>query len=227
MKLAGRLKALRQSKQLTQQQLADQLHINRATYAKYETGSHQPDYETLRRLADFFFVSIDYLIGRTDDPRPPRNTPNTDCRFQLSERLRRTREEKNLSVEILADKLGLDPASIKALEEGSSRTPTAGVLSRLADSLGVTPAYLVGDADDPVDPGPVDAWYQPRELFHFLRESAVMLDGVILSETDKQRIRDVLTGLFWETIQKNRKSGKYRHSGDSPSEFAPGGPNDL
>ncbi|MBX6396382.1 MAG: helix-turn-helix domain-containing protein [Alicyclobacillaceae bacterium] len=43
----------------------------RATYAQYEIGRRTPDYDTLRKLADFFEVSTDSLLGRTDDPTPP------------------------------------------------------------------------------------------------------------------------------------------------------------
>lgn len=63
-----RLVELRKSKKLTQQELADKLNISRATYAQYEIGRRKPDYETLEKLADFYKVSIDYLLGRTDNP---------------------------------------------------------------------------------------------------------------------------------------------------------------
>jgi HTH-type transcriptional regulator, competence development regulator len=66
--LGQRLKACRKAKKLTQQELSVTLGINRSTYAKYETGDNEPDNETLQKLADFFGVSVDYLLGRTDDP---------------------------------------------------------------------------------------------------------------------------------------------------------------
>jgi transcriptional regulator with XRE-family HTH domain len=66
MNYGERLKKLRESKKLSQQQLADRLKINRSTYARYELGQTQPDFETLEKLADFFEVSTDYLLGRTD-----------------------------------------------------------------------------------------------------------------------------------------------------------------
>lgn len=73
MKYGDRLKQLRNEKKLSQQELADKLEINRSTYARYETSATQPDYETLQKLADFFDVSIDYLLGRTDNPNPINN----------------------------------------------------------------------------------------------------------------------------------------------------------
>lgn len=66
--LKERLANLRQVKGLTQQEFASLLEINRATYAQYETGRREPDYSVLEKIADFYNCTIDYLVGRTDDP---------------------------------------------------------------------------------------------------------------------------------------------------------------
>lgn len=73
-----RLKELRLKKKLLQKDVADYLGVNRTTYVKYETGASQPDNDTLSRLADFFGVSVDYLLGRENniakqDPLPEYN----------------------------------------------------------------------------------------------------------------------------------------------------------
>lgn len=65
MKYGDILKKLRNEKGISQQELADRLKINRSTYARYETSTTQPDFDTLNKLANFYDVSIDYLIGRT------------------------------------------------------------------------------------------------------------------------------------------------------------------
>ena len=69
----NRLKQLRNSKQLTQQDLATLMGLSRATIAGYESTGKQPDQEKTLWLADYFNVSTDYLLGRTDDPIPVRN----------------------------------------------------------------------------------------------------------------------------------------------------------
>lgn len=63
-----RLKELRKARKLTQQRLAIELNMNQNSISRYETGEHQADYQTLIRLADYFGVSIDYLLERTDNP---------------------------------------------------------------------------------------------------------------------------------------------------------------
>ncbi|AUS87767.1 helix-turn-helix transcriptional regulator [Lysinibacillus capsici] len=67
MKYGEILKRLRTEKGLSQKELTDLLTINRSTYARYETSSTQPDFETLSKLADFYDVSVDYLLGRTEN----------------------------------------------------------------------------------------------------------------------------------------------------------------
>jgi HTH-type transcriptional regulator, competence development regulator len=63
-----RLKALRLQKKLTHQDMADFLGITRQGYSKYESGQSQPDIETINKLAEFFNVTTDYLLGRTELP---------------------------------------------------------------------------------------------------------------------------------------------------------------
>lgn len=61
-----RLKELRLQKKLTQKELAFSLSVQNTAISKYELGEREPDFKTLERIADFFDVSIDYLLGRTD-----------------------------------------------------------------------------------------------------------------------------------------------------------------
>ena len=65
-----RLAEIRKKKELSQYELADRLGFSRGQIANYEQGKREPDYETLQKLADFFNVSTDYLLGRTDEPVP-------------------------------------------------------------------------------------------------------------------------------------------------------------
>lgn len=64
-----RLKELRMRKGLTQKGVAEALNIARNTYNQYETGKRAPDIETLCRIANFFGVSVDYLVGHVEEAR--------------------------------------------------------------------------------------------------------------------------------------------------------------
>lgn len=60
------LKILRTNRKLSQQKLADILHISQQSIYKYENDITSPDIETLKQMADYFETSIDYLVGYTD-----------------------------------------------------------------------------------------------------------------------------------------------------------------
>ena len=62
MDFASRLKELRESRNITQEQLAGLLKVSRPTVAGYETKQRQPDYDKLIMLSEIFHVSIDYLL---------------------------------------------------------------------------------------------------------------------------------------------------------------------
>lgn len=64
--LTDRLALLRREKNLNKKDIATYLKIDQSTYGKYELGKREPDYDTLIVLANFFDVSVDYLLGRTD-----------------------------------------------------------------------------------------------------------------------------------------------------------------
>lgn len=70
--IGERLKILRNNRGLSQRDLARSLNVSPSTVAQYETGKRTPDADTLNALAQYFNVSVDYLLGRTDDPRPPK-----------------------------------------------------------------------------------------------------------------------------------------------------------
>jgi transcriptional regulator with XRE-family HTH domain len=64
--LADRLKQLRIRKKKNQEDIAKILGITRQAYGHYENGNRQPDYEALKKLADYYEVSIDFLLTGED-----------------------------------------------------------------------------------------------------------------------------------------------------------------
>lgn len=64
------LSELRRDKNLTQKQLAEIIYVTPGTISNYENNTHYPDVEKLLALVDYFGVSVDYLLGRTNSPLP-------------------------------------------------------------------------------------------------------------------------------------------------------------
>lgn len=65
-KFSERIRELRQEKGVKQREMADILGIKLRSYQNYEGGDRRPDYEGLVALADYFGVTTDYLLGRSD-----------------------------------------------------------------------------------------------------------------------------------------------------------------
>jgi transcriptional regulator with XRE-family HTH domain len=94
MTFGQRLKILRINKlpKITQEDVANQIGAPRATYSNWETDRATPDYEYLVKLADYFNVTLDYLLGR----KTPDNPVNT-----LADRIAQLPEDKRKTVETL------------------------------------------------------------------------------------------------------------------------------
>ncbi|MED4685709.1 transcriptional regulator [Bacillus mycoides] len=70
-----RLKQIRLEHKLTQEQLGEKINVTKVSVSGYENRNRTPDTETLQKLADYFDISVDYLLGRTNK-RSLNNTPD-------------------------------------------------------------------------------------------------------------------------------------------------------
>jgi transcriptional regulator with XRE-family HTH domain len=99
MSLGMRLAELRKSRDLTQHELADKLNIGKSTLAMYETDKREPSSEGLIAIADFFGVTIDFLLK--GDPRPQEQI----IRSETQEFLKRINELDELQRAILKQRV--------------------------------------------------------------------------------------------------------------------------
>lgn len=68
--MKNRLKELREQRGLYQKDIASYLNIAVSTYSYWEKGTYEPDQAVLSKLADYFNVSVDYLLGREENSSP-------------------------------------------------------------------------------------------------------------------------------------------------------------
>ena len=64
-----RIRDLREDNDMSQKQIAELLNISQTAYSKYELGKRNMPIESLIKLARFYNVSLDYLVGETDNPK--------------------------------------------------------------------------------------------------------------------------------------------------------------
>lgn len=93
-----RLKALRKEKGRTQQNIADLLKVRRSTYGEYERGKILPPMDKMKVLADYFGVSVDYLIVG-NQKQETELTQEIDVSVNLKRALKHLKNDKNLMFE--------------------------------------------------------------------------------------------------------------------------------
>lgn len=65
------LKKLREENKISQQKLANELKVSQSTVGMWENGKNKPEFDTLIKIADYFNVSVDYLLGKSENKKMP------------------------------------------------------------------------------------------------------------------------------------------------------------
>ncbi len=114
MEIGTKIKELRVEYRLKQKELAAKIHIAANTLSQFETGKANPGYDVLITLADFFEVSVDYLLGRADEAGNVKILPDKTGVYPSAD------EAELLALYRRADETG--KARIKAYAEGCAAT---------------------------------------------------------------------------------------------------------
>ncbi len=143
MKFGEILKMLRSSKNLTQKQLAKMFDLSESNISKYEAGTVEPSIKLLLSFADYFGVSVDYLLGVSKTSRPTKDCYNYFyAEGDANWRIRQIAESKGCSYEEMLEKSCIEKERLDALWFGNSQ-PVAEELIRIARVLDVSVDYLL------------------------------------------------------------------------------------
>lgn len=179
MKFGNRLKTLRLSEDMTQEELGRLLEKTKNSISQYETGKREPDLETLIILSEYFDVTLDYLLGKNDDPRTME--PGERYSAIIGERLRTIRASRNLSVSDVSKASNISEDEILKIE-GGRNVNFVKVLEKLAQYYNVSVNYFLGIFDDPTlintapateKPGPITLADWPTFLAQLPEDQAM------------------------------------------------------
>lgn len=118
-------------------------------------------------------------------------------------RLKELRNKKHLKQDEIAHIFGVAPSTIGAYERGSRQT-TLDTICKMSQFFNVSVDYLLGLTNDERT---VENFKKEdsKELKDFLKDQAIMFNGLELSENDKQRVMDILSGMFWQRFTNLNK----------------------
>lgn len=126
-----RLRLLRQEMGYTQRRMGEQFGVSQQTVAQWEKGTREPDHKMLKKIARFFNVSLDYLMG-----------VDKAIDTQIAENIKRSRERLGVSQSTLAEYLGVNVQKIDAFEQGKE-LPSVSELEKISSGLWTTPENLM------------------------------------------------------------------------------------
>lgn len=129
--IGSRIKFLRARDGLTQRELASKLHVGNSTLSQYENGDRVPSIDMQRKFAQHFGVSVDFLVGLTDDQTPAPERASDDPPPVNSQYLEALSYLEGLSDDALASALRCLQA-IKTLDEVKGASGKTTILEKNA-----------------------------------------------------------------------------------------------
>lgn len=133
---------------------------------------------------------------------------------EFGEYMRQLRESKGLTINQLASAAGISGSQISRIENGLRGVPKPATLRKIAEATGIAYEELMNHAgylqeQIHYEEEAIPNWATNKDKRDFRKmledDDELMFDGIPLDKEDKQRIKDVLTGLFWEAKQMNKR----------------------
>ena len=115
MQIGNKLKVIRQQHGKSQKEIAKSVGVAHSTYSNYENGNRTPNMSTLKRIADYYGISVKHLL-------------------QL-DNLKENREKNNISLDEIADELGAPTSLLKLIEQGAGDLVTSSKYQRIIEAL--------------------------------------------------------------------------------------------
>lgn len=141
------IKELREKANLTQQEVAAILKINRSAYSVFEIENTLMPIIHLNTLSNYFNVSLDYIFNFTNTPNYPNSKNNID-KIMSSIRLKEFRKEHKLTQDKLAQQLSTLHQTISSYEKGKQIIATP-FLYDICKKYRISADYLLGRIDEP------------------------------------------------------------------------------
>lgn len=180
--LASRLKSEREKLGMNKKEVSEQLGIPYTTYCNYEAGSREPNSEMLKKIANYYSVTLDYLLGLSDLADSSLQQETSERFLNSGDRIRQLREQLGLTQDEVANIVGVSKSTVSKWESGHIENMKRDKISLLAKALNVSPLYIMGLDDSLSEPDPsteeknemsdLDAFLNMQKLDDTIRQNA-------------------------------------------------------
>lgn len=197
--LGEKIAEQRKRKGTTQQELADALNISRSTLAGYEAENKKPSYKVLVRIAEYFGVTVDYLLEL-----------DVGGNVMLGKRIAELRKACDMSQKELGEKLGLSASAIGMYEQGR-REPGNAMLIAMENLFGVTVDYLLGvtDSTENAPESSVARKFGNRLRDLRVSEGITQLQMAVILDTSKSNISKYEAGTVEPGMEKINEIARF------------------
>lgn len=224
---------------ITAYRVAKETGVSTATLTGWKQGKYTPKQDKLQKIAEYFNVSVFYLMGVTDEP-----TGGSQLKFvsqiEFGRLIQLERESQNLTQKQLANMINVSKSVISEFESGVM-TFEDNTLEKITSALGYSLnefkyKYFVYDIIDKSDKKQSENdenlnntytqtpnWAtskDKRDLKRIIEDEApLMFDGIPIEGEKRESVMSFLTGLFWEAKEMNKKTyGRKKKHDESDNE---------
>lgn len=212
MKFGNRLKTLRLSKDMTQEELGRLLGKTKNSISQYETGKREPDLETLMIISEYFNVTLDYLLGKTDDI----NYGELDHAVaeMVGSKISILRRTRGTSASVFEDKFLNNGYSVSDVENGDVALGINTIIE-IARYFDVPVGYLTGAIENPISANPTTPDHSlpifdwPEFLAQLPEDQAMHYQDVEYSDEEKLVIMEEAEKAKQKKLKKIEKFMQY------------------
>lgn len=151
--IGDRIRIKREERHMSQTELANRMgYKSRTTIGKIETGVNDITQSNVVRFAEVLNTTIAYLMGWEDDEIEEKEPliPNAPLSERIGKKITYIRHKRNMSIEELADKIGISPLQLEDMESGINRGFNPELMKRFCEVLNVDDTYFL-DMIEPID----------------------------------------------------------------------------
>lgn len=197
MSIGDNIKRIREAKGISQYKLAQMLNISQQSVDQWERSLTNPRKSNIDKISSVLNVSVNELFGNVD-------TNNAANKLLLKDKIKTLREAKNLTQSQLGKLINKSSQVISNWERGYTSSINQDDIKNLANALSVNVSDLLEDVNN-LDTTDDKEKKKPKDLIKLLEKEEFTLNGAIVTQEDKEKLKKIIEIAFWDAKEKNKR----------------------